>query len=94
MLREPAYAQADFSLRKSFSLIEDMKLTVGVETFNLLNHPDLSVPSNTQSPLTPGGNGDAVFKDAAGDFADNPERTFSTVGAARQFELSARFAYS
>ena len=31
----------------------------------------LAFRANTQSPLTLGGNGDAVFKDAAGDFADN-----------------------
>ena len=49
----------------------ELKLILGAEAFNLLNHPNFSVASNTQSPLTPGGNEDAVFKDPAGDPANN-----------------------
>jgi hypothetical protein len=59
----------------------------------LLNHPNFGVPSNTQSPLTLGGNGDAVFKDATGDFANNVGRIFSTVSTARQIELKALFTF-
>jgi hypothetical protein len=39
------------------------------------------------SPLALGGNGDAIFKDAAGDLADNVGRIFSTVDTARQIQL-------
>jgi hypothetical protein len=30
---------------------------VGMEAYNLFNHPNFGVPSNTQSPLALGGNG-------------------------------------
>jgi len=40
-----------------------------------------------------GGNGDAVFKDAAGDLAGNVGRIFSTVGTGRQIQLDARFIF-
>ena len=70
ILRGPAFAQFDASLHKDFAIAERRKITVGVEAYNLFNHPNFGVPSNTQSPLSLGGNGDAVFKDAAGNFAD------------------------
>jgi Carboxypeptidase regulatory-like domain/TonB dependent receptor/TonB-dependent Receptor Plug Domain len=93
MLRGPAFAQLDLALRKRFQLTESKQITISAEAFNLLNRPNFAVPSNTQSPLTQGGNGDAVFKDGAGDFANNTGRIFSTVSAARQVELAARFVF-
>jgi hypothetical protein len=72
---------------------EGTKITLGAEGYNLLNHPNFAVPSNTQSPLTLGGNGDAVFKDAAGNFANNVGRIFSTVGTGRQIQLTARLNF-
>jgi hypothetical protein len=92
-LRGPDFAQCDLALQKRFRLSESMKIAVGVEAFNLLNRPNFAVPSNTQSPLTLGGNGDAVFTDAAGDLASNVSRVFSTVGTARQIQLDARFTF-
>jgi hypothetical protein len=93
ILRGPAFAQLDLALEKSFKLKEGTKITLGAEAYNLLNRPNFAVPSNTQSPLTPGGNGDAVFKDAAGDLANNVGRIFSTVGTGRQIQLDARFTF-
>ena len=93
VLRGPAFAQFDLALQKRFKLREGMEITLGAEAYNLLNHPNFAVPSNTQSPLTLGGNGDAVFKDAAGDLADNVGRIFSTVGTGRQVQLDARFTF-
>jgi hypothetical protein len=93
ILRGPAFAQFDLALKKGFQLKEGMKITLGVEAYNLFNHPNFAVPSNTQSPLTLGGNGDAVFKDAAGDLAGNVGRIFSTVGTGRQIQLDARFTF-
>jgi Carboxypeptidase regulatory-like domain/TonB dependent receptor len=93
MLRGPGFSQLDLSLRKSFELGEDIHLTFGAEVFNLLNHPNFAVPSNTQSPVTLGGNGDAVFKDGAGNFAKNVGRIFTTVGTGRQVQLSARLGF-
>jgi hypothetical protein len=62
ILRGPAVAQFDASLHKDIAIAERRKITVGVEAYNLFNHPNFGVPSNTQSPLSLGGNGDAVFR--------------------------------
>jgi len=93
ILRGPAFAQFDLALQKTFKLNEGTKITFGGEAYNLLNHPNFAVPSNTQSPLTLGGNGDAVFKNATGNFANSVGRIFSTVGTARQIQLDARFTF-
>jgi hypothetical protein len=93
ILRGPGFAQFDMALQKSFQLREGVKIRVGAEAFNLLNHPNFAVPSNTQSPLTLGGNGDAVFKNAVGDFADNSGRIFTTIGTGRQIQLDARIIF-
>ena len=93
ILRGPGFAQLDVALQKSFQAREGTKIELRAETFNLLNHPNFAVPSNTQSPLTLGGNGDAVFKDAADHFANNVGRVFSTVDTARQIQLGVRFVF-
>jgi len=93
ILRGPGFAQLDLALQKSFPMREGMKIMLRADTFNLLNHPNFAVPSNTQSPLSLGGNGDAIFKDAGGDFADNVARTLSTVDTARQIEFGVRFVF-
>jgi len=92
-LRGPGFAQFDLAVRKVFHLARETQIVFGAEAFNLLNHPNFGVPTNTQSPLTLGGNGDAVFKNAAGDFADNSGRIFTTVGTGRQIQLDARFTF-
>jgi hypothetical protein len=93
ILRGPGFAQFDLAVQKNFHLSEGKKLTFGVEAYNLVNHPNFAVPSNTQSPLTLGGNGDAVFRDVAGDLASNVGRIFSTVTTGRQIQLDARFTF-
>jgi len=93
VLRGPGFAQFDLSLQKAFRLTETTKITFGAEAYNLFNHPNFAVPSNTQSPLTLGGNGDAVFQDSAGDFAKNVGRIFTTIGTGRQIQLDARFTF-
>ncbi len=93
ILRGPGFAQFDLALQKSFQLREGTKIMLRAETFNLLNHPNFAVPSNTQSPLTLGGNGDAIFKNAAGDFANNVGRIFSSADTARQIQLGFRFVF-
>jgi len=93
MLRGPAFAQLDVSLHKDFAIVQDKKLTVGVEAYNLLNHPNFGAPSNTQSAFSFAGNGDAVFKDAAGDFADNVGQILTTAGTGRQIQLGGRFTF-
>ena len=93
ILRGPAFAQFDLALEKGFKLTERTKITLGAQAYNLLNRPNFAVPSNTQSPLTLGGNGDAVFKDGSGNFANNVGRIFTTVGTGRQIQLDARFTF-
>jgi len=93
ILRGPAFAQFDLALQKGFQLKEGTKLTLAAEAYNLFNHPNFAVPSNTQSPLTLGGNGDAVFRDATGTFANNVGRIFTTVGTGRQVQLTARLTF-
>lgn len=92
-LRGPAFAEFDPSLDKSFRLSEGMSITFGVETYNVFNHPNFGVPSNTQNSLSLGGNGDAIFKDAAGNLADNVGRIFTTVSSGRQIQLDARVTF-
>jgi hypothetical protein len=93
ILRGPAFAQFDPALHKDFALTERRKITIGVEAYNLFNHPNFGVPSNTQSPFSLGGNGDAVFKDAAGHFADSAGQILTTVGTGRQIQLAGRFTF-
>jgi hypothetical protein len=93
ILRGPGFAQFDLALQKAFQLTEGMKIMFGAEAYNLFNHPNFAVPSNTQSPLTLGGNGDAVFASPTGNFASNVGRIFTTVGAARQIQLDARLTF-
>jgi Carboxypeptidase regulatory-like domain len=93
MLRGPAFAQFDPALHKDFAIFQDWKIALGVEAYNLFNHPNCGVPSNTQSALSLGGNGDAVFKDAAGDFADNVGQILTTAGTPRQIQLVGRFTF-
>ena len=93
ILRGPAFTQFDVSLHKKFSVTERGRITVGVEAYNLFNHPNFSVPSNTQGPFNLGGAGDAVFKDAAGHFADNAGQILTTVGTGRQIQFVGRFTF-
>jgi hypothetical protein len=93
ILRGPGFGQFDVALQKGFQLTEGKKITIGVEAYNLFNHPNFAVPSNTQSPLSLGGNADAVFQDAAGNFAKNVGRIFTTIGTGRQIQLDARFTF-
>jgi len=92
-LRGPGFAQFDLALRKAFHLPKETEIAFGAELFNFLNHPNFAVPSNTQNPIALGGNGDAVFKDAAGHFADNSGRIFTTVGTGREIQLDARLIF-
>jgi hypothetical protein len=88
-----AFAQFDATLHKDFAITERVKIAVGVEAYNPFNHPNFAVPGNLQSPLTLGGSGDAVFKDAAGHFADNAGQILTTIGTGRQIQLAVRFTF-
>jgi hypothetical protein len=93
ILRGPGFAQFDSSLHKDFAIAERRKLMIGVEAYNLFNHPNFGVPSNTQGPFLLGGNGDAIFADAAGHLAANAGQILTTAGTARQIQLVGRFTF-
>jgi hypothetical protein len=92
-LRGPAFAEFEWALQKTFQFSEGLRITFGAEAYNLFNHPNFAVPSNTQSPLTLGGNGDAIFAGPTGNLADNVGRIFTMVGGGRQLQLDARFTF-
>jgi len=92
-LKGPGFGQFDLALRKAFHLARETQIVFGAEAFNLLNHPNFAVPSNTQNPIALGGNGDAVFRDVAGHFANNVGRIFTTFGTGRQIQFDARFTF-
>jgi len=89
----PGFAQFDPALHKDFAILQELKLTVGVEAYNLFNHPNFGAPSNTQTAFSFAGNGHAVFKGAAGEFADYAGQILTTDGAARQIQLAARLTF-
>ncbi len=93
ILRGPGFAQLDLAAQKSFQVREGVKIMLRAEAFNFMNHPNFGVPSNTQNPIALGGNGDAVFRDVAGHFANGVGRIFSTVGTGRQIQFDARFTF-
>ncbi len=93
ILRGPTFSDVDLVLQKSFQWKDGPKLTLGAEAFNLFNHPNFGVPTNTQSPLSLGGNGEAIFKDPAGDLASNAGRILATVGTGRQIQITARLTF-
>jgi hypothetical protein len=93
ILRGPGFAEFDPALHKDFAIAERRKITVGAEAYNLFNHPNFGVPSNTQSAFLLGGAGDAIFKDAAGNFAANAGQILTTAGTARQIQLVCRFTF-
>lgn len=53
-LRGPDYNDLDFSLFKVFTLREQLKLQMRVESFNLFNHPNFGQPSSNISSATVG----------------------------------------
>jgi hypothetical protein len=93
ILRGPGFAQFDPSIHKNFAITEQRKIAVGVEAYNVFNHPNFGVPSNTQSAFLLGGAGDAIFKDPAGNFAANAGQILTTAGTARQIQLVGRFTF-
>jgi hypothetical protein len=93
ILKGPGFAEFDPALHKEFAIVHEWKITVRAEAYNLFNHPNFGVPSNTQSPFFLGGSGDAVFKNAEGDFADNVGQILTTAGIGREFQLTGRFTF-
>ena len=92
----PSFAELDLALHKNTVLTERTSLAFRVECFNIFNHPNFAVPTNTTGPNGGGGNGDAVIlggTQAAPVYAPNAGQIFSTVSSSRQIQLGLRFTF-
>ncbi len=82
----PDFNEFDLSLSKITAIGDRASLEFRAEFFNLANHPNFAVPTNTTGPNGSGGNGDAVFFPNAG-------QIFSTVGSSRQIQFGAKVTF-
>jgi len=101
----PSLKAFDLSLIKHIQVNESVSLEFRSEFFNVFNHPNFSVPDNTQGPNGTGGNGDAIFVGRAsgcdeasdalgcGILAGNVGRIFSTVTSARQIQFALKVVF-
>jgi outer membrane receptor protein involved in Fe transport len=96
-LKGPGYADVDLAFIKDTSLTERVNLQFRAELFNLFNHPNFAVPTNTVGPNGSGGNGDAIFlgRDTSGNgiLAQNAGQIFSTVSSSRQIQFGLRLSF-
>jgi hypothetical protein len=97
ILSGPAYADFDLAFLKEFSFGETRELQFRAEIFNLANHPNFAVPTNTEGPNGVGGNGDQIFlgRNAVGQgvMAPNAGQIFSTVSPSRQIQFGLKFLF-
>ena len=101
----PALFNLDFSVTKETKLTEGVTLQLRTEFFNVLNHPNLSVPVNTQGPNGSGGNGDQIFNGrlsgcdpatsstGCGVISPNVGRIFSTATTSRQIQFALKLIF-
>ena len=96
-LNGPGFADLDLAFIKDTPITERVNLQFRAEIFNLLNHPNFAVPTNTVGPNGSGGNGDAIFlgRDASGNgiLAANAGQIFSTVSSSRQIQFGLRLNF-
>lgn len=86
ILPGPNFKNLDLSLLKNTRFGEGKTVEFRLEVFNLANHPNFAVPTNTLGPNGAGGNGDAVFQANAG-------QIFSTVNSSRQIQFGLKFIF-
>ena len=91
-LRGPGYAEFDFAVIKNTNLTERTMLEFRAEIFNLANHSNYAVPTNTVGPNGAGGNGDAIFVGPT-TLAGNAGQIFSTVSSSRQIQFGLRLSF-
>jgi hypothetical protein len=75
----PNFKTVDFSLNKGLALSERFNLQFRVETFNLLNHTNFDLPSNSDDGAT-------LFIPGAG-------RINGVVGTAREIQLGLKLVF-
>jgi hypothetical protein len=82
VLRAPGLFQVDMAISKKFPVRERFAVEVGVEGFNMLNHPQLAAPSANISSTSNFGH------------ITSPVNTSPVgAGAPRQLQFLARFAF-
>jgi hypothetical protein len=92
ILNGPDFAELDLAMIKNTKLSERAGLEFRAEIFNIFNHPNFAVPTNTVGPNGAGGNGDAIFL-GPGLLAGNAGQIFSTVSSSRQIQLGLRLSF-
>jgi hypothetical protein len=92
ILRGPGYADLDFAVIKTTKPTAKTGIEFRAEFFNIFNHPNFSVPTNTVGPAGSGGNGDAIFLGPT-TLAGNAGHIFSTVSSSRQVQFGLRLSF-
>ncbi|MFZ0634393.1 MAG: carboxypeptidase regulatory-like domain-containing protein [Candidatus Acidiferrales bacterium] len=92
ILSGPDFAELDLAIIKNTKLTEKTALEFRAEFFNIANHPNFAVPTNTVGPNGSGGNGDAIFLGPTA-LAGNAGQIFSTVGSSRQIQFGLRLSF-
>lgn len=82
----PDFRTFDLALLKNTNFGENRSVEFRLEFFNLTNHPNFAVPTNTTGPNGSGGNGDAVGLSGAG-------QIFSTVSSSRQIQVGLKIKF-
>ena len=91
-LSGPDYADFDFAIIKNTKITERTALEFRAEFFNIFNHRNFAVPTNTVGPNGAGGNGDAIFVGPT-TLAGNAGQIFSTVSSSRQIQFGLRLSF-
>jgi hypothetical protein len=92
ILSGPDFAEFDFAVIKNTKITERTALEFRAEFFNIFNHPNFAVPTNTTGPNGAGGNGDAIFLGPT-TLAGNAGQIFSTVSSSRQIQFGLRLSF-
>jgi hypothetical protein len=89
---DTGFRNVDFSVAKNWHFGERLRAQFRAEFFNIFNHPNFAVPTNTTGPNGAGGNGDAIFLGPTAPAA-NAGQIFSTVSSSRQIQFGLRLSF-
>ena len=92
ILSGPDFAEFDFAVIKNTKITERTALEFRAEFFNIFNHPNFAVPTNTIGPNGAGGNGDAIFLGPTAP-PETQGQIFSTVSSSRQIQFGLRLSF-
>ncbi len=89
--RGPRYFDSDISLSKTFKIAETLRLGVGINAYNFLNHPNFENPQNDLS-LGTGSQGVGAIVHTVGP-PTSPFGAFAGVASGRIVQLNARVTF-